>query len=139
MSVVPRTSWLHSGAPLNTAPLLHLLGCSKPELIDSTLVACFRGRHEGVTPDRQKRIAEECGGLKEQETEELVAAVTQLIHAFLFLGVDTREGVAALFPADFHSSLRTLLAKLLLARSQEWKEVLLNASVGPAKLVDFGQ
>jgi hypothetical protein len=135
--VVPRTRWLHSGGALQAAPLLHLLGATKPEFIDSTLVAVFRGRHEGVTQERRKRIAEDCGGLSSKDTDDLVASLSQLIHNFLFLGVDTKEGVFGLFPADFHPSLRALLSKLLMGRLAEWKEVLLSSSVGPAKLVDF--
>ena len=70
---------------------------------------------------------------------QLTISLHQLVHSFLFLGLDTREAVYTLFPSDFHTALRTLLAKLLLARMSEWKEVLLNSSVGPAKLVDFGK
>jgi hypothetical protein len=64
--------------------------------------------------------------------------LTSLVSSFLFTGSDTREAALALFPADFHPSLRTLLCKLIVARMPEWREVLVAHSVGPAKLVDFG-
>ena len=66
---VPRTNWVHSGTPLNAAPLLHLLGASKPDLIDSALVAVFRARDEGLTDGKKKQIASDCGGITPEETE----------------------------------------------------------------------
>ena len=43
--------------------------------------------------------------------------------------------MAALFPSDVHSGLRSLLTKLLLSNLPEWRDSLLASAVGPAKLV----
>ena len=70
---------------------------------------------------------------------QLLKSLSQLVHSFLYHGHDSREGVFSLFPSDFHSSLRSLLTKLLLSHLAEWRETLLQGAVGPAKLVDFGK
>ncbi len=68
---------------------------------------------------------------------QLLQSLSQLIHTFLFTGADSKDAVAALFPSDVHSGLRSLLSKLLLQNLPEWRESLLSAAVGPAKLVEF--
>jgi hypothetical protein len=65
-------------------------------------------------------------------------SLSQLLHSFLFSGVDTLEGVTALFPSDFHSGLRAKLSKLMLQNLPDWRETIMQGAVGPAKLVDFG-
>ena len=70
---------------------------------------------------------------------QLLKSLSQLVHSFLYHGHDSKEGVFSLFPSDFHSSLRSLLTKLLLSHLAEWRETLLQGAVGPAKLVGFGR
>lgn len=70
---------------------------------------------------------------------QLLKSLSQLVHSFLYHGHDSKEGVFSLFPSDFHSSLRSLLTKILLSHLAEWRETLLQGAIGPPKLVDFGK
>jgi len=66
--------WHHgSSAPLDAAPLLALLGASKPEQVDGALVAAFRARHEGVAAARRDVIAKELG-VTQAETDAVSSA-----------------------------------------------------------------
>lgn len=69
MTSVPRSLWRHTGTPLDAAPLMHLLGATKPDRVDAALVAAFRGRHEGVAQGKKKQIQADMGGITEQETD----------------------------------------------------------------------
>lgn len=61
--------WHHgSSAPLDAAPLLALLGASKPEQVDGAIVAAFRARHEGVAAARRDILAKELG-VTQMETD----------------------------------------------------------------------
>jgi hypothetical protein len=75
--------------------------------------------------------------LSARHSRQLLSSLAHLLHLFLYHGADTKETFFALLPADFHPSLRGLLARLMLTRLPEWREELLNSMIGPAKLVDF--
>lgn len=136
----PGLIWAHSrpaSAALDVAPLSALLAAQQPAQVDSVLRTVFRARNEGVTASRRDAIAAELS-IAPSGADALLNSLAQLIHAFLFTGADTKEAVAALFPQEFHAGLIKLLSKLLLANLPEWRDSILQAAVGPPKLVDFG-
>ena len=69
---------------------------------------------------------------------QLFRATDQLIRSFVYSGASDADGVAALFPADFHANLRQLCTRILLAHAAAWHESAAAHQVSAARLVDFG-
>lgn len=70
---------------------------------------------------------------------QLLSSLSHLVASFLYSGADSRDAAFALFPPDFHANLRSLLTKLMLQRQADWRECIMHDSIGPPKLVEFGQ
>jgi len=122
---------------LSATPLLHLLSATNPDQVDQILLDTFRCRHEGLSDTKAAKWGSMLNKNKE-EIKELYLSVLSLIRLFIFHSLDSKESISSLFPSTFHSSLISLLTRLLLSHTQEWKDHVTNSSflISPPKLLD---
>ena len=93
--------------------LLVLLEAPSKQAVDAFFCGCFDQRHVVGSPD-SARVAEIAEGLALSSPEAaapLQKAALALIGQVLYADCSA-EQTAALFPADFHGSLQTLITKV---------------------------
>ena len=69
---------------------------------------------------------------------QLFAAVDHVIRRVLYQCLTDAEGVATVFPADFHADLKKLITKIVLAHYDAWHESASANQVSAPRLLDFG-
>lgn len=108
--------------------LLHLLSAPSKQAVDEFLCACAREREQlaGPGPSRLSEIAATFG-IGVVEARQLQRAGTELVGEAVYRKAATPDLVAALFEADFHADLRSLLARILVHRFEEWQAASLAA------------
>ena len=104
------------------AALLHLLGAPSKQAVDEFLCACAR-EVEQLSGPGDARLAEIATtfGVSAGEAAQLQRAGVELVTEAVYRRTTTAEQVATLFADDFHADLRTLLARVLLHRLDEWR------------------
>mmetsp|Transcript_12635 Transcript_12635/g.15237 ORF Transcript_12635/g.15237 Transcript_12635/m.15237 type:complete len:202 (-) Transcript_12635:84-689(-) len=124
-------------ATLDLSPLSLLLNASSKTVVAELFEDVFACRYQGLTSDRRNRIISDFGlNGQESETEanQLFESIVSLIRATLYSSLDN-EQTQALFPEDFHPSLRTLVIKILSARKAEWHEACIESQVSIPKFM----
>jgi len=123
--------------PFDAQILLLLLKAKSPKFIDEFFVDTFRYRQDGVS-EKKRTEWKDALGISDEEVRKLYDAVDQVIRQCLYLGLE-KDDIAgnAVFPPNFHTNLKALLAKIIASHLVEWREASMNNMVSPPKLIDF--
>ena len=108
--------------------LLHLLSAPSKQSVDEFLCTCAREREQLAGPG-EARLSEIATtfGIGLVEARQLQRAGAELVGEAVYRKAATPELVENLFEADFHADLRSLLARILVHRFDEWRAASLTA------------
>ena len=132
-------SGLRSAPPssFDAQPLLHLLGASKPDAVDTILTDAFRLRSSFLPPSTSSQW-QSLLSRPASDIPALFASLTALLSIATFRSsITTKASLAALFPAGFHPALLSLLSKLILAHLPAWRASAASSLPSPPLLHSF--
>lgn len=112
--------------------LLILLNAQAKETLDDILMTCFRFRLETV-PDRKKREWRQELATSFEQIDAIIPAITALIDQCLL----ESQLPDKILSNNFHPQLANLLNKLFKNRIPDWRSVVMQNQVSPARLVSF--
>jgi len=127
---------LVSPPTVSFTPLLVLLTAKSTDLVESIIIQTFRLQAEGLSKEKRQEWSSSLS-ITEEQTNELYISVCSLLRLCLYHSAATRDDITALFPANFHSSLKSLLSKLIAQNMNNFREQTSNNTTAPPKLVDF--
>ncbi|XP_004607964.2 COMM domain-containing protein 9 [Sorex araneus] len=73
----------------------------------------------------------------QMEAKQLLQALHRLTSLVVFRNLSSAEAILALFPEDFHQSLKNLLTKILLEHLSAWRTEAQNNQISLPRLVDL--
>ncbi|XP_052798413.1 COMM domain-containing protein 9-like isoform X3 [Mya arenaria] len=76
-------------------------------------------------------------GVTMDQARKLLTAAGALMKNAVFQGSTDPADLIRLFPSDFHTSLRDLLAKIIIQNMATWKAQAINNQVSLPRMVDF--
>uniref|UniRef100_A0A8D0LD12 COMM domain containing 9 n=1 Tax=Sphenodon punctatus TaxID=8508 RepID=A0A8D0LD12_SPHPU len=111
------------------AALQNLLKASSKDVVRQLCQECFSSSASGSN----KLIDSTCSSLSvtQEEATQLICALHSLTRHIVYRGLMSAEEILALFPENFHQSLKNLLTKIILENETVWvclaKDIVLPA------------
>ncbi|XP_055988622.1 COMM domain-containing protein 9 [Sorex fumeus] len=117
------------------AALQLLLKASSKDVVRQLCRESFSSAAPGAHP----LLETTCSSLSvtRAEAEQLLQALHGLTSLVVFRNLTSAEAILALFPEDFHQSLKNLLTKIILEHVATWRTEAQNNQISLPRLVDL--
>eukprot|EP00128_Syssomonas_multiformis_P006745 Colp12_sorted_trinity150504_noHs@19412 len=118
------------------APFEHLLKAPSKDFVVGLFQQAFRYKECLSIPAQAISETAQALQISESQTRELFDTITWTIDECVFEDLEPQQ-ILGLFPADFHESLKKLIAVVLVNNVSTWKTALGKTSLSLPRLVNF--